>query len=632
MTDRATILHSRAMKFTVRERIFYQSWLIIWGFYALDRCLFLVWNRDHLWQLPLPELAQAFLLGLRFDFVALSLLSFLPFLFFLVLSGIRSDKVYRNTMLLIVWIIQFPFLVFNLIDNEYIRFSGRRLTSQSFFILGELSGKAQGFLETQGLVIALSGSILILFSFALFKNYQTASLVAKRSWPWWLRQTLVLVFLLIASRGGLQKKPINLAEAKVFPNSWLNHLALNSTFTILKTFKENKPPRYVYFQDRQELEKNLSENFPGVSLLPKLIQKPNVVIIVMESFARNYMGEINGVKGFTPFLDQLTKKSLFFPNAFANSRRSIEGIAAVFAGVPALMEQPFITSSYDSEKVASVGAAFAKKNYDTSFFHGGNNGTMHFDSFMNSIGIKKYFGVNEFPDKKANDGIWGIYDQPMFQFFAEKLSEFPKPFFAGFFSISSHEPYLIPKEVRANFPDGPLPILKAIAYADDSLKKFFETAQNQSWYENTIFIITADHSFESYLPNSNELDLFRIPLLIYAPGWKTYPKVDILQPVQQIDILPTVLEILEEKNPFPLSRSLFRKGERTAIFWDDGNYYFVSKGKGLFWDRKNEIQEFEMNSPAIKSKNQNKFKADQFKAHLQRFSETFWDQKIYYQK
>src|SRR5690606_23569815 len=148
----------------------------------------------------------------------------------------------------------------------------------------------------------------------------------------------------------------------------------------------------------------------------------NVVVIILESFGREGVGFFNSqldngkYKGYTPSLDSLCSVSFVSSRSFANGRKSIDALPAVLAGVPA-GEVPFVLTPYASNKMKSLPAILKEKGYATSFFHGAPNGSMGFKAFMNLMGVSDYYGKDEFKNDAEFDGLWGIWDEPFFQFF-----------------------------------------------------------------------------------------------------------------------------------------------------------------------------------------------------------------------
>ncbi len=174
---------------------------------------------------------------------------------------------------------------------------------------------------------------------------------------------------------------------------------------------------------------------------------------------------------------------------------------------------------------------------------------MGFSAYMQLAGIKNYFGKNEYNNDEDFDGIWGIWDEPFMQFMAKKIDTFKQPFFSSFFSLSSHHPFKVPEEYAGKFPKGKLPLHEPIGYADHALRQFFNTASKSDWYNNTLFVIVADHASMIHFPEYNTTpNFFAIPIIFYYPGGELKGLSDKL--VQQIDIMPTVLNYLQYDKPY----------------------------------------------------------------------------------
>jgi phosphoglycerol transferase MdoB-like AlkP superfamily enzyme len=418
----------------------------------------------------------------------------------------------------------------------------------------------------------------------------------------------------------------------------MNNLVLNSSFTLIQTVKRQSLPRDQFFSS-EEMLKWLRFGQGEKSLLEghRPTQKPNVVLIIMESMGLEYMGRPHGDKGYTPFLDELSQKSLFFPNTFANARRSIEGIGAVMGGIPALMNEPFISSQYLTNYFLGIGTRLQSSGYHTSFFHGAQNGSMYFDQFMKSAGVKNYFGRNEYPTLADDDGTWGIFDEPFLQWMNQQLSTFPQPFFSAVFTLSSHHPFTVPKAYEGQFPKGTSEIHETIGYTDMALRKFFESAQKEPWFQNTVFILTADHTYKPSRPEyQNDLGLYRIPLIIYAPGLQL-PRPPEDQVVQQTDILPTILDLLgiPENEHNYLGTSVFVPGDRFAVNFFDGHYLFVTKENFLTHNRGGDFELYSIQDPDQKhaltdTPEKKEEMTNRLKAVIQYFSQGMWDNKLYY--
>ncbi|MFZ4404748.1 MAG: LTA synthase family protein, partial [Pseudobdellovibrionaceae bacterium] len=453
----------------------------------------------------------------------------------------------------------------------------------------------------------------------------------------------------IGIRGGLQKKPLSFASANTFAAPMLNHLSVNSTFTFIKSMGLEKLPRFRYFTDTQEIL-SLLNGAQGEAVVMQRHPQANVVLIILESFSTEYTGVHADGKSWTPFLDSLAKKSLYFKKSFANGRRSIEGVGALLSGVPALMSEPFITSPFMTNSFVGLGSILDQQGYHTSFFHGGQNGTMYFDSFSKSAGIQNYFGLNEYPNKSDFDGVWGIWDRPFLQYMVSQLNQFPAPFFSTVFTLSSHQPFKVPENEKHKFTEGPVEILKSVAYADDALKDFFTEASKQVWFKNTLFVITADHTSMHFRENyKNLLGDYLVPLLFYFPG-QDWAKVNTDQLVQQIDVMPSIIDFLDLKvqSRNYLGRSVFSNKKSHIAVFTDQDYVLFADGHRLQvnasdlvnnsnppyqvqtfqwpWMQKVKIDTRPESSSILLQQDLQKH----LQAQLQYFSDGLWDHRLYY--
>lgn len=613
--------------------------------YTFTRVEYLWWNWDQFRLQSISEIAQALLIGLRFD-ISATMIVLIP----LILVGAIPwfellHKYWRWFVLIYLLLIQLPLLMYHTMDVEFINFVGRRFTLDTLFLIFEGQGKFWSFFFSYLPLFIIHFSLYGFFIYWVLKIFfspmsglehhpQKSSYLKHAFYSF-----IVFLVAVIGARGGLQSKPISFVHANVFLAPSLNNLVLNTPFSIIKSIGEPKVRKETYMSEKEMLE-NLNGQISGESVIQQLKIKPkNVVLIILESFGKEYIGPKNQGQSFTPFLDQLMQKSLVFENSYASGRRSIEGIAAITAGIPALMNEPFISSSFMTNYFVGIGTVLQQQNYHTSFFHGGNNGTMYFDSFMKSVGIQNYFGANEYPNKNDHDGVWGIWDEEFLQWMVQKINQFPQPFFTSVFTLSSHQPYKIPEKYRDRFSDGPIEILKAVAYTDYSLQEFFKTAEKQSWYQDTLFIITADHTHKHYLPEfNNDLGDYEIPLIFFHPQVAKWPvDFDVKAPVSQIDIFPSILNYLRIENIDKnyLNRSVFIHGDRVVVDFLDGKYFLFAQNEYLVWPRGEEVRMYSITdrhqqSPIVGNSELLNKRKKQLQAAIQYFGQGMWDNKLYY--
>ena len=520
--------------------------------YSLLRVLFWLYNRE---LFPDPPLS-AFTGGLRFDASAIAWLH-LPWVL-LVLVAPQPGRVFGRVQFGLFLAINALALFFNCVDLGYFAFSLKRSTADFLQILtagGDTASLAPAFLRDYwhiGLVYV--GCLAVLaWAYPRLGRFQRET---PMRWPGQVAwRVLAVALLVLASRGGLQLIPLQALDGARYGGASYLPVVLNTPFTILTTL--GKPivmeRTYMSQEEADALWPVVQHPGPGIpdsASLAMRPERPNVVVIILESFSALYSARLSGGEGYMPFLDSLMEQGLTFTNAYANGRRSIDGVPAILASMPQWMDEAFITSPYASLPFTSLASILEREGYRTSFYHGGRNGTMGFDGFAKSAGFQRYVGLNEYDNGEDDfDGHWGVRDRPFLQFHARQLAQEPQPFMSTVFTLSSHHPYALPTEEAARFAGGTQPIHPTLRYADDALRQFFATAHTMPWFGNTLFVITSDHTADlerSGSQGNRPIDYW-VPLVYYAP-WVKAGTMDRI--TQHIDILPTTLALTGLDKPF----------------------------------------------------------------------------------
>jgi phosphoglycerol transferase MdoB-like AlkP superfamily enzyme len=532
--------------------------------FMLFRILFYIFNYSHFGIVEFSDVAKIFYGGLKFDLSAILYFN-IPVVFLALLPfPFRQKKWYRTMLKSIFFIVNAFAFAIAISDFEYYKFNNKRLTIEIFDIVGEGTGFffefVKGYWHVFVMFFAFIAGTEILYR-KTSKNEQPF----KENFFF---QFLILLFglglTILIIRGDYKGKPLTPINAADYVDIRKAPLVTNSPFTLLLSFSYKGIDEKNFFEPKQ-LSKIFNTNRQYHSQTP--VNKENVVIIILESFSTEYIGSLNNYKGYTPFLDTIVSKALVMRNTTANAERSNKGISCILASMPALMDEAFVSSVYQDNCLVGLGTCLKEMGYHTSFFHGGTNGTMNFNSFAGSVGIDHYYGRSEFNNEKYFDGGWGIYDEEFLQYFAKNLNSFPQPFFSTVFTLSSHHPFPIPAQYKGKFPKGSVEVLESIGYTDYALGRFFEVVSKQPWFNNTLFVITADHPFQvdtHFLPEyKSSPRMYAIPLLFYKPTTiKTEIKTEI---VDQIDILPSILDHVGYPKRF--------KAFGHSIFADDDEGY-----------------------------------------------------------
>ena len=584
--------------------------LLAFLFYGLARILFILYNNQLVRVESLSEywfLAQK---GLTFDVISIFYVNSLFILLSILPLLINTKKGFQTFLFYLYFITNLIAYSTNFIDLIYYRFIQARTTMNVMDTLKNESNLLVlfgGFLMRYWHVL-LWFVVLSIFWVFLYKRVTiTYEKITKKPLYFSLSLGYVLlagVIVLGGIRGDLKKstRPLNIVDASRYVHK-MEHadVILNTPFSIIRTAGVNTFVKQHFMSD-EEAEKlsHPIKYYPSDSLT-----KPNIVLFITESFGREYSGAFNedydipNFKSYTPFIDSLAQESLYFTNAYANGRKSIHGMSSVLAGIPSFKDA-FTSSPFPKQKIESLVSVLNELGYDTSFFHGAPNGSMGFLGFGNILGFDHYYGKNEYQNDADFDGVWGIWDEPFFQFMKTTLDKKQTPFFATMFSVTSHEPYQIPEKYKGVFPEGTLAIHKTIGYTDRAFKSFFEQAKQQPWFENTIFIITADHTNLSAYPFYGQMmHRAAVPILFYTPNGRLKGKRTEL--AQQIDIYPTILNYMGYNQPFrSWGRSLISDKEEPFVWNYVSNQYMFTKGDYIvLFDGKQAIGFYDVNDKGL---------------------------------
>lgn len=556
--------------------------------------------------------------GLMFDLCAVLYLNMLYILLSLIPFKFKFSNWYQIALKSIYMLTNGVGLAANVSDFIYYRFTLKRTTWSVFEIF-----KNEENMGTLWFRFILDYWPAFLFWIAMMVLlFYLNSRVKPKPFPIksnWLYALCSLVFLALFSaftvagiRGGFRHstRPINMSHAGKFVDSPEEMaIVLNTPFCMIRTI-DKKTFEPVHYYPEDQIEEIYTPEY-CLTATDSTFNKMNVVVIILESFNREHSGYLNphldngNYQGYTPFLDSLMQESLTFANAFANGRKSIDAMPSILASFPALV-QPYVTSQYASNKISGLPGLLIEQGYHTSFFHGAPNGSMGFDAVARLLGFEKYYGMTEFGDNSQYDGYWGIWDEPFFQFFAETLGTFEEPFMSTLFSVTSHHPFQVPKEYENVFPKGTLPLHRCVGYTDMALRRFFEKVSKEPWYENTIFVITADHSvpshYDEYKTNVNG---FAIPIIFHAPGLGLKGLSQKL--AQQTDILPSLMHLLNYDGTFiSFGSSLFddsKDDRRYVLNYTNESYQFIMNGKVLYFDGKKLIAFYDLEQDPLLTNN-----------------------------
>ena len=601
--------------------------------YFLARVFYLLLNYSYFAiDMTYGHLLDLFLGGLVFDTSAI-LVTNIPYIVLMLLPWHgKETRIYQQVCRWVFILINGLALCINLCDAVYFRYTMRRTTTtifNEFSNEGNLGSIIFKEVLNHFYLVFIFGVIV----WALYKLYRSTRL-RQRHYVWWQYDIAMLLSLLFVApftvagiRGGFTTavRPITISNA----NQYADHpieaaLVLNTPFSIYRTIGKNVfvVPDYFNPEDLEVIFSPIHQPLPDSlpdslsTLHSPLFTKKNVVVLIVESFGREYIGALNRsledglYRGYTPFVDSLIARSVTFAHSYCNGRKSIDGMPSILSSIPMFVE-PFFLTPASMNHVSGIARLLADEGYQTAFFHGAQRGSMGFQAFAHATGFQEYYGREDFnADTRFGgdsdfDGTWAIWDEPFLQYYAAKMSEMKEPFMTAVFTASSHHPYEVPEKYKDVYPEEGISIHKCIRYTDMAISKFFQRVSSEPWFQNTIFVLTSDHTnLSDHEYYQTDLGGFCSPIIIYEPG--NGARIPEIQDkiAQQIDILPTVMGMLHYPKPyFAFGIDLFNtKAEDTwAVNYLNGVYQFVKKDHVLQFDGEKTVGVYALNDSLMRN-------------------------------
>jgi len=430
-----------------------------------------------------------------------------------------------------------------------------------------------------------------------------------------------LIICLFAARGTLNHRPLNPALVYFSQDSLVNSLVLNSTYSVafaLKNMGNEKSASNLYgTMLRQQIIDTVKKasyrkqfvvgNIPTLAHNKPFVSgvKKNLVIILEESLGARFVGELGGLD-ITPELDKLYQQGWGFDNLYATGTRSVRGIEAITTGFTPSPSRSVVKLSKSQHNFFSLADVFSQEGYKTQFIYGGES---HFDnmkSFFLGNGFNDIVDINHI-DNPQFISSWGVSDEDLFNQADKeltKLSNSTEPFFSLVFTSSNHDPFDIPQG-KVSLPKGHNPENYkrdlAIKYADYALGKFINKAKTRSYWENTVFLVVADHDVRVFGSEPVPLRSFHIPAVILNSDMKSKrdPRL-----VSQIDLPVTLMSLLgiDQATPmlgfdltksYPVERAMMQYYDNFAYLENDRAVILMPNQQTSYWryNKQTKIQE-----------------------------------------
>ena len=557
--------------------------------FASMRIVFVMkyWSLVAVDEIPFGEIMKGFWSALPLDIATASFMLALPAIYMFVSYAVDKETLFAPLR----WYFYLMVAVYNLTAFGDIGIYGEWRTKLSYRALLYLQNPSEviNTAETEHtlLLIVLWSVFTVFFCWLYTKlvepdfteleekeDYKPNVYVLSGSF------VLVLGMLFLGMRGGLNEIPITSSKVYYSSHKFANEMCVNPAYYLVENILNSKKVEtrahfnYMDMESAKRRTEGLHEFACDSTVNILKIERPNIVVVLLESWSADLIESLGGEPGITPNFRELEKEGLLFTNIYASANRSQHAMSSLFGGLPGM---PVTTITNHPDKYYAVPSLVKKMDsigYHTSFYFGGE---------LNYGNILSYLRYNEFDEivegKDINEGFFkgklGYHDTDVMPWYVEQLSEYEQPFFSTLFTQSSHSPYDYPKIFEEiEWPAIEKQYVNSGHYTDIAIGMFMEKAKQQEWYDSTLFVFVADHSHATYKNHRMEsFDHHKIPMLIYGEPLQdslrgmTFDKI-----CGNTDLPATILAQLGMKHDeFIWSKDVFGKCYKPFAFFELNN-------------------------------------------------------------
>ena len=563
-----------------------------WLFYFfIDRLLFIGFYLEEFSGLTYNELLTIIPKSLKLDLSFIAYLSTIITLL-LFINSISVNQILNRIINKVVLLINIFFiLITTLIIGGEIALYEEWSTKLNFTAIRHFENPSEVFLTAtpKHYMIILCATIIGLVMIKLYKDSVHQHFLSSRNniVIKIIKLPIFLGVLLLIIRGGWGDVPLNTSDAYFSKHIILNDVTVNPNWNVLQSiiksknsFKGNPYKKYTDLESETFNQRiRAQENSESFTLLKT--KEPNIVFVILESWSADNIETLGGLPGITPHFKKLEKDGLLFTDFYSNGWTSDQGISSIFSSFPVFPYVAIINEIDKSRKLPCLNKSL--KNYHSSFFYGGQLTFGNIKSYLISHGFDLVKDQQNYKD--LSSGRLGVHDEHMFTQFKNELSKLPEPFISSLFTLSSHAPYDFPGERKLSFNSKSDKYINSVAYTDKHFGAFMESVKDEDWYQNTLFIIVADHSHNS--PRKwrvAQKERFKIPMLWYGEVLKeAYQGSTHSQMGSHIDINKSILSQLQiDGSNYEWGSDLFNKSIRPAIPYAFHRGYGIIRPNGYY--------------------------------------------------
>ncbi len=560
------------MKVRIKFLVFYiLFWLLL---FIAGRLVFLFYHYQQSFALGAGDWIRIIAHGLKLDLSVIGYILLFP-LIILILTAFFSNKIWNNIINVYTVVIIAIFILFTVTDVELYKYWGFRLDKTPLQYLNtpqEMLASVRWYTIILGLLFWMAFAFAVSFFYlrlisGLIRKPQPANFKAA------ILYAVLIPLLIIPIRGGFDSSPVNLSAVYFHENHFANHAAVNIlwNFGYSLTIKSTRITQFDYLEpdEAQNITHSLYEDFDQTNNLLNS-DRPNIILIVLESFTAKLVEPLGGVEGVTPEFNKLTQQGIFFKNFYANDSRSDKGMVAILSGYPALGIVSVIKSPKKTQSLPYISKCLADVGYRTSFYYGGDINFANLNSYMFNGDFDEIISKSDFKRSELLSN-WGAPDHILFKRIYSDIIGSEGPFFKVCFSLSNHEPFDIPMKPVFQGNGQDIKMFNSSFYTDSCLGDFISKVKASRYWDNTLIVILADHGhiFPGWTPVYG-FKKYHIPMLWL--GGVIEKDTVIAKYGSQADLAKTLLNQLHVPgSDFIYSKDLLSDKSGSFAFYDYNN-------------------------------------------------------------
>jgi len=563
-------------------------WLAL---FFIARLFFILMESGSSFHCSVGELAGTFFHGLKLDISTTGYYLVLPIL--ILIPGLIFNLNWLR--IVIRWYTYFLIVISTMIivaDANLYSYWGFRMDFTPLLYL-KTPGEAMASVSTLKIIVFIL-TIILLSAFFIFcykrliDRFFSGFGKIKYPVPAVLFYLVLCGSMIIPIRGGFGVAPINAGAVYFSNNMFLNHTAINAVWNVGSSGFAQRPVKNPYVFGDLQAARSLVDSLTAKKGITRKVlntNRPNIMVIVLESFSGYLIGPLGGDSLVTPNINRYAREGILFSNFYASGTRTDKAMPAILDGYPAQPAQSIIKEPKKTQNLPSMVKLLIENGYHSAFWYGGEINFANFNSFVVGSGFRSIVTKSNFNPADFNSK-WGVHDHILFRTLEDSMKSVKEPFLKVVLTLSSHEPFDVPMKTVFEGSEMMTKYKNSVYYSDMSLGSFLDWAKKTEWWNNTLIVLVADHCARlNDMPNY-EPNVFRIPMLWIGGAVET-KGLRIEKLGGQADIPKTVLDQLGISGDFPFAKDLFSdQSESFAFYTYNEGFGFLTDSSSVGFDLK----------------------------------------------